>query len=136
VQDRPDPSTVLDAISQFLTTEVLPKIGDKALAFRVMIAANLTTTLSSELRTEDARWQSEFSRLQRLVPGIADGTLPARRAEKLDMVQRLNRALTAKLREGTLSTDALEQVRKHLEETALETLAVVNPRFDTAAEID
>ena len=42
MQTRPDQSTLLEALGSFLLTEVSPKLeADKALQFRVLIAANL-----------------------------------------------------------------------------------------------
>ena len=70
MQNRPDASTLLDAVASFLMAEVAPKLeGDKALQFRMMIAANLATVVAAELRTEDDRFAAEAQRLKALVPG-------------------------------------------------------------------
>ena len=72
MQSRPDASTLLDAVAAFLMAEVAPKLeADKALQFRVMIAANVTTVVAAELRTEDDRFAAEAERLKALVPEAA-----------------------------------------------------------------
>jgi hypothetical protein len=120
MQTRPDHPTLLEAVGAFLLGELSPKLeGDKALQFRVLIAANLVGMVANELRTQGERGASELARLRALL-GRGDGELGA-----------LNAELALRLREGTLAPGlALE----HLFTTARETLAVTNPRFDLDAE--
>ncbi|MFZ5445310.1 MAG: DUF6285 domain-containing protein [Myxococcota bacterium] len=123
MQHRPDHPTLLDALASFLMGDVAPKLeADKALQFRVLIAANLATVMAGEGRTHDARLAAEGARLQRLL----DAPAPPRTAEELEA---LNRALAARLREGALMTPA---TLEHLLQTARETLEVTNPRFELA----
>jgi hypothetical protein len=141
MQDRPDPSTLLDGVAQFLMTEVLPKIEDKALAFRVMIAANLSTVVSAGLRSEDERVAAEAKRLQLLLPemvvaGESDAAALPTRKQRSEAVAKLNRELARRLREGGFDAEQLGKVQEHVKKTALEALAVVNPRFDTSEEIE
>lgn len=115
MQDRPDHPTLLDAIASFLMGDVAPKLeADKALQFRVLIAANLATVVANEARTGDARAAAETERLVKLLGH--DGPLP-----------ELNRELAAKLRAGQLVDAA---TLEHLLQTAKDTLAVTNPRFE------
>ena len=128
MQNRPDPSTLLDAVASFLIAEVVPKLeAEKALQFRVMIAANVANVVAGELRTEDDRFAAEAARLTKLVPGAAAGTLTSvRRDQRLAALAALDAALVKKLQTEGTGPDALE----HLWQTAKETLAVTNPRFD------
>lgn len=115
MQDRPDHPTLLDAIATFLMGDVAPKLeADKALQFRVLIAANLATIVANEARTANTRASAETERLVTLLghPGsLAD----------------LNAELARKLRAG----EALDAATLgHLLKTARETLEVTNPRFE------
>ena len=129
MQNRPDQPTLLEAIAGFLMADVLPKLeADKALQFRLLIAANLATVVASEVRTQGARLDSELGRLRKLMALTATLTPLAQGEGEL---HRLNRELAARLQKGELSTEVLE----HLIATAKETLEVTNPRFDLADEI-
>jgi hypothetical protein len=133
MQNRPDHPTLLDAVAQFLLSEVSPKLeADKALQFRVLIAANLASVVANEMRTETSRFEAEVARLRRLLPDEASA-LPLKapdRAVRLDALEQLNRALSTKLEAGSLSTEALAEALEHLFTTAKQTLEVTNPRFD------
>src|SRR4026208_1258341 len=73
VQTRPDASTLLDAVATFLLEEVQPKLkDDKALSFRMLIAANLVNIVAPEVKTQDERFSHEARRLKGLMPGVAD----------------------------------------------------------------
>src|SRR5437879_4189049 len=98
MQNRPDGSTLLDAVATFLIGEVAPKLeADKALQFRVMIAANLATIVAAEQRTEDDRFAAEARRLAALLPEI--GHLPQlsspRRSERMTAIAAMEAALAA-----------------------------------------
>lgn len=134
MQERPDQSTLLDAVAQFLLAEVAPAMPDKALAFRVMIAANLAAIVSGELATLDARYQSEVRRLQAIFPDVVAGDAAERatREERREALAALNTALVERLRGGRAGAAELAHVRQ----TVRETVAVTNPRFDLSLEIE
>lgn len=137
MQNRPDHPTLLDAVAQFLLGEVSPKLeADKALQFRVLIAANLATVVAAELRTETARFDAEVSRLRRLLPEEASA-LPldaTDRAARVAALEQLNRALATRLRARSLTPEQLAEALEALFATAKETLEVTNPRFDLTHE--
>ena len=129
MQDRPDASTLLDAVSAFLMAEVAPKLeADKALQFRMVIAANLASVVAGELRTEDDRFAAEAARLQALVPGDPGRLSSPRRDERMAALAALEAVLVQRIRQR--GTD--EQTFEHLWQTAKETLQVTNPRFDVS----
>jgi hypothetical protein len=133
MQHRPDHPTLLDAVAQFILGDVSAKLeADKALQFRLLIAANLASVVANELRTEATRFEAEVTRLTRLLPSEATSLpLDAKdRATRLEALEQLNRALVTKLQAGTLSTDMQAEALEHLFTTAKETLEVTNPRFD------
>lgn len=129
MQNRPDASTLLDAVASFLMAEVAPTLeADKPLQFRMMIAANLATVVAAELRTEDDRFAAEAARLKSLVPPEnADLTSP-RRDQRMAALAELEAKLVERLRAKGPDAATLE----HLWETAKQTLQVTNPRFDPA----
>ncbi len=132
MQNRPDASTLLDAVASFLMAEVAPKLeADKALQFRMMIAANLATVVAAELRTEDDRFAAEAQRLSALVPSPTHLLSSPRRNERMAALAMLEAALVKKLREQ----DPDEAIANHLWETAKETLQVTNPRFDLSENL-
>lgn len=128
MQTRPDHPTLLVALTSFLMADIAPKLeADKALQFRVLIAANLASVVAGELRTHQARLGAELARLRALLSDDAgpddDATL-----------ERLNLELAARLRRGEVRGPAFEQALDHLVATAKETLSVTNPRFEVDAE--
>jgi hypothetical protein len=126
MQDRPDQPTLLDAVASFLLSEVAPKLeADKALQFRVLIAANLAGIVAGELRTHDARLAAEVGRLKTLLER------PDAPVDEASLVA-LNRALVERIRSGPAQGDAFTTILEHVLATAKETLAVTNPRFDLA----
>ncbi|MBS1150546.1 MAG: hypothetical protein H6Q89_2244 [Myxococcaceae bacterium] len=129
MQNRPDASTLLDAVASFLMAEVAPKLeADKALQFRLMIAANLATVVAAELRTEDDRFAAEAARLKALVPGDFGPLSSPRRDERMAALAALEAALVQRLR----AQGPDEATLNHLWETAKQTLQVTNPRFDVS----
>jgi hypothetical protein len=135
VQTRPDAATLLEAVAAFLLEEVSPRLkDDKAIAFRVMIAANLANIVATELRTQDERFVSEARRLKALLPGAADEARlwSARTHDRLEALTELSKELAARLRAGKMKID--ERVLEHLTQTARETLSAVNPRFELGDE--
>jgi hypothetical protein len=124
MQNRPDHSTLLDAIASFLMADVAPKLeADKALQFRMLIAANLATVVAGELRTHSTRLSAERARLQKLLESRSDD------------LEGMNRQLSVSLRKNELSPDQLTRALDHLLATARETLEVTNPRFDLSDDV-
>ena len=134
MQNRPDASTLLDAVASFLLGEVAVKLeADKALQFRMMIAANLASVVASELRTEDDRFAAEAARLTALLPAVADPAklCSPRRDQRLAALATLEAALAARIREQGPDDRTLN----HLWETAKQTLQVTNPRFELSENL-
>ncbi len=133
MHDRPDHPTLLDAVAEFLLTHVSPALeADKALQFRVLIAANVAQVTAREFESFDARLAVEARGLRALLPTHA--ALPT--LEKGSQVERqaalrtLNDALASGLAAGAVPLDT-PGLREHLLQVAKATLAVTNPRFDT-----
>ncbi|MEZ4255095.1 MAG: DUF6285 domain-containing protein [Polyangiales bacterium] len=106
MQERPSKTELLDAITEFLLSEVHPKIEDKGLAFRVLIAANLTSIVRNEIGAEFGRDRGELERLRTLLhtdPAAGPGgeTLDGE-ATRSELIAQ-NRALAERLRAGAFS---------------------------------
>lgn len=132
MQQRPDPATVLDAMAAFLQRELAPEVRDRALAFRTLVAANLTAVLAAEARAEDALSSAELGRIEGLlgaeaVRGASAGVGQGARRQALAALDvALGRALAA----GELARDVGGPLWRHVRATLSERLAVTSPRFD------
>jgi uncharacterized protein DUF6285 len=122
--ERPDEPALLEALAKFLISDLQPAVKDKKLAFRVLIASHLATTLANQLRGRAERDGAELQRLRALL-GRSDGD-----------ARTLNAALAEQLRSGPLSGDDLRRISQVLRQNLQDALAVVNPTFDTSAEIE
>lgn len=138
MQYDPSAVTLLNAVAEFLQKDVRPlvKDHDPAMAFRLLIAANLTRIVSGELATEDMLDGAELERLQALLPTEAEelGEVGRGRSERQGAIRRLNEALVHRIRSG--DDDFLARARAHVRQALAEKLAVSNPRFDTCDEIE
>ena len=130
MQERPAPRAVLEALARFLLEEVQPTLSDKRLAFRVLIAAHLSSTLAAQLEVSHDHAQAELLRLCALLPEVAVSP-----AETEAALRTLNAALLERLRRGEPSPDDAA-LRAHLRLTLADALSVLSPRFDTSPDIE
>jgi hypothetical protein len=74
VSERPTPEELAEAVAEFLSTEILPTLGDHRLRFRTLVALNALRILQrrlAELPPEDDEEQRE------LAARIRAGDVPA-----------------------------------------------------------
>src|SRR5262244_536260 len=133
MQQRPSNTELLRAVAQFLLAEAYPAIADKRLNFRVLIAANLANVVATELEMGPSLMESELSRLTALLPDVRGGDAGESPAQR---VARVNEELVRRLRSKQLDERHQQQVWSHVKQTLIDTLGIVNPRFDTSAEIE
>jgi hypothetical protein len=123
VQDRPTAPELLDAVREFIATELLPTVHDPRLRFRTLVAANLLDLVNRELALEPALLRAEWEGLGTLL-GDA-GPPPAEVGELAAGVAARNAALCRLIRgDGAPAGTAAAQlaaVRGKLE--------VANPRY-------
>lgn len=113
-QNRPDVQAVLETVSEFLQLSLLPTLdGDEAYQTRVCV--NLLGMISRELREGAELDAAETERLHTLLSSDAP-------------LDELNRDLATSIRNGTVDWRR-EDVRRHLMESAVEKLRVVNPAY-------
>jgi hypothetical protein len=123
VQDRPTAPELLDAVREFIATELLPTVGDARLRFRTLVAANLLDMLRRELALEPALLHAERQRLAGLLgdayPPLADETDPAA------AVAAQQAALCALIRSDRAPTGTFKVVT----DAVRAKLEIANPRY-------
>ncbi len=123
MQDRPTAPELLDAVREFIATELLPTVGDARLRFRTLVAANLLDMLRRELVLEPALLRAEWERLTALL-GDA-GPPPPNERELAAAVAAQHAILCTLIREGRAPsgtfTALTHSVRAKLE--------IANPRY-------
>jgi hypothetical protein len=135
MQNRPDKATLLEAVARFLATEVKPAIADPALAFRVLVAANLAAVVAAEVMTEEAQEQAELERLRGLL-GAEGAPLPGSAAARKAEIRERNRALVALVGSAALGEADAQRIRDHVMLTLRGELLAQSPKFDTSLDIE
>ena len=72
--DRPTAPELLEAVSEFLSTEVLPTLDDQRLRFRTLVAMNALAIARRELESDEPQLSSE--ELRALAERIRGGDVP------------------------------------------------------------
>jgi hypothetical protein len=88
--DRPDAGELLEAVLEFLATEVLPDATDQRRKFRTLVAMNALGIARRELESEEAAASED--ELRDLAARIRAGDIPE------DALPRLKAHVAAKLR--------------------------------------
>jgi hypothetical protein len=140
MQYDPDAGQLLAAVAEWIQNDVRPilKEIDPALGFRALIAANLNRIVAGELATEDMLDFAELDRLRKLLPDhpAAQGDQNKSRPERRAAIAALNGAVTALIRDPATDEATLTAIREHLKASLAEKMAISNPRFSTALEIE
>jgi hypothetical protein len=146
MESIPRQTEVLVAISQFLESQVRPTIADPAIAFRLLIAANLLLSIALEAEQGATKQLLRRSRLLaalRRATGNADAatsegeflqlTPSAQRSELSTLSEKLTHALLIPAAsEKSQDSDAaamLADIQALLQHNLEEELAITNPRF-------
>src|SRR5438105_3922879 len=124
MQDHPTSRELLEAVTHFLSTEVVPTVNDPRMKFRALVAANVLTIVTRELELSDALTQAEWQRLDALMGYDAPGE---NLAEEIEV---MTRAVCARIRQGQADEGAFhDAVLAHVEQTVREKLRVANPKY-------
>ncbi|MCP4805274.1 MAG: hypothetical protein GY884_07985, partial [Proteobacteria bacterium] len=67
MQDIPDKTLLLQAVSAFLLHDVGPAIESRSLSFRLRIAAHLLMAIGAELEHEEVHDRMQLQRLQEVL---------------------------------------------------------------------
>ena len=128
MQDRPTAPELLDAVREFIATELLPTVGDPRLRFRTLVAANLLDMLRRELALEPALLRAQWKRLAALLDDA--GPPPPNDRELAAAVAAQQAALCRLVRENRAPTGTFEVVT----EAVRAKLEIANPRYLAAFE--
>ena len=135
MQDRPDKEALLDALGAFLAREVLPAMTDRALAFRVRVAAHLLSGLAREVRGEEELDDAHLRTLLALL-GKPGEVVPASAAACRVAIRRAEAELAEHIRTAALDGDEEPRLRAGLRSVLAAKIAVGDPRFDTSDDIE
>ncbi len=124
MQDRPTAGELVEAVREFLETEILPDLSDPRAKFRTLVAMNALGILEREMTQEEALLRAELARLTSLLPGEGP-TPPGSLGELKGRVADLNRTLARAIRDGDVPEGALSA----LKQTVAEKLEVASPRY-------
>ncbi|MGH7895508.1 MAG: DUF6285 domain-containing protein [Candidatus Binatia bacterium] len=129
MQDRPTALELLDAVRQFVETQLVPAL-EGARQFHARVAANVLAIVGRELRDGDAQLGDEWQRLTTLTSRAAGGEPPAGAAALRTAVAELNAELAARVRAGDADGEPFRRaVLAHLHATVEEKLRIANPAY-------
>lgn len=123
MQYLPEKQTLMEALVVFLASQVAPAISDPALRFRVKIAAHLLQVVYRELQLSEGHTALEEARLAELLSAPGD-------------VRDLRAAADAVIADPDTPPEVLVALRSALMEGLANQIAVSQPRFNTALDIE
>ena len=122
-QDRPEAPELLDAVAEFLFSQVRPAVPAE-LRFRTLVAANLCAVVARELRAGEEPLRKDLELFRSLGADAGDGDEPL--AER---VRRAEADLARSLRAGE-HDGRLDQTATALRAHVARKLAVARPGYD------
>ncbi|TGM95521.1 DUF6285 domain-containing protein [Leptospira dzoumogneensis] len=129
MQDKPSATELLEAIQDFLMKEVLPEFRDKdLLAYKTLVSWNMLGVISREIRSGEELLDKELTRLSSLLKKKSE--FPKTWNEKKNLTSSWNEELRDIIRREKKSLEDTEYW-KHIKESVIEKVEIVNPRFTT-----
>ncbi len=126
MQDRPTAREILDAVTQFLSDEVVPHLTDSR-QFYCRVAANALRSVIRELAGEESQLTAEWQRLNSLLPQEVQ---PVTRVALKQAIQQRTEELCRRIRNGDADAGPYRaQVLAHVRESVREKLLVNNPSW-------
>lgn len=123
MQDRPTASELIEAVREFLSTDVLPGLQDPRARFRTLVAMNALGILERELVHEEPLLRAEHERLARLLG--RERTMPDSLEELGHRVVQLNRDLAERIRSGEVPDGTFRVLKQNVQDK----LKVASPRY-------
>ena len=120
MQDEPTAKELINAVAEFLRTDIAPQIAGGHSAFKLRVAINALDLVTRELTLSGDSDAAENARLAQLM-GV-QGTL-----------KDLNKALANEIASGDINL-ASPGVADHLWQTTMEKLAVDQPNYASYRE--
>ncbi|TGK05055.1 hypothetical protein EHO59_09445 [Leptospira semungkisensis] len=129
MQDKPSATELLEAIQDFLMKEVLPEFRDKdLLAYKTLVSWNMLGVISREIRSGEELLDKELSRAASLLSKKQE--FPKTWNEKKALASSWNKELRDIIRKEKKSLEDTAYW-KHVKESVIEKVEIVNPRFTT-----
>lgn len=124
MQDSPTARELIEAVTQFLNTEIAPTLADPRLKFRALVAANVLTIVGRELDIGAVQASAEQARLVGLLgDAVTQENVSAN-------VERMTQELAQKIRAGEADDGPFhDAVFAHIEQTVTEKLQIANPKY-------
>ncbi len=118
MQDLPSAGELVEAVREFLETEIFPTL-EGSRKFHTRVAVNVLGIVQRELEQSQRVDAEERERLHVL--------LPDRAASELSLLD-LNTELAARIRAGSLD-DRRQELLQHMHETLRDKLDIANPKY-------
>lgn len=137
MQDAPTQEQLLSAVARLLEEELAPVLegAHPRLAERARVAASLCRIVIRESSREEARDAGELTRLSVLFPDDP-APYPATRDARRTRIATLTERMVLRLKNGEVREGERSYLGRHVKETLREQLAVNDPSFDLAADIE
>jgi hypothetical protein len=126
-QDRPSAPELLEAVAEYLFTELRPE-APREQRFRLLVAANVCAVVARELRSGEGPLREDLAMFSELL----GGDQPAGELEGPELEQAVRdaeRELADRLRSGELD-DRLDELSQRLQEHVRRKLATARPGYD------
>ena len=119
---QPTKQSLVKAARKFLQQELKPALTDSALQYKLRIAMNVLAIVERELAQEHVTEQKLTDGLRQLLSIDSDST------------QDMTAELCERIRQGKFD-NAEYALLQHLEQTALNRLAIDNPRYSSYRQL-
>ncbi len=126
-RNRPTTAELIEAVTEFLATEVDPEVTAPDVKFRLRVARNVLDIVARECRTGLEHDRREEIALQELLGQEFLG-------KKTSDLSHLNEALCERLRRGDFD-NRLEEALPVLTDITMDKLSIDNPRFSTFKDL-
>ena len=124
MNDRPDATELLAIARATLLDKLLPRLPEE-LRYDALMIANAMAIASREHAAGDTAAQAELARLREL---FSERSKPASGAALETALADYNRRLAAEIRAGRFDDKRRAALLLHLAQTAVDELAISNPR--------
>jgi len=121
-RNRPTAAELIEAVTEFLATEVDQEVITADVKFRLRVARNVLDIVARECRSGPEHDQRERIALQELL------------GEESNDLSQLNQALCERLRRGDFDSRT-DEVMPVLTDITMDKLSIDNPRYSTYKEL-
>ena len=98
MSEGPGINEIVEGVSRFLGTQILPALDDRGLSFRLRIALYLLDVVQRDMETRDIRCRAQWQRLIELLGSDLD--IQSSHESLRVQLKALNQDLVARIRQG------------------------------------